>query len=335
MPNILKAPSKVHAAKAFLKSFYDAGGTDHIYIGLGDAGGEWAVPAAPDVPIDTFEAEENFWANLIGIGEIAQATDTDIVTVRKDWVSGTNYNAYDKTVDSGAGSFDTGTGRDFYISNNNVNPKVYRCVIGFETTAVASTDEPDHNDPKGVVESDGYKWEYLYTVGVDCHASLATPTWITVPSGDLVGTYSNGMTATLGQLCMGDGSGNYDTGRIYQITAQVIAENVTNGVDMNSDTDNTWEEWFADQWLGSFYVSCQLAFPDYAGTGNEINNVAYRQVALLRNPLDNTGARITSQWKGSGFETALTTGVVLALDNRVTITRAVGQTETVRLILEF
>ncbi len=340
MPNILKAPAKVHAAKNFLKSFYDVGGTDHIYIALGDAGGEWGTPSAPDVPIDAFQEEVDFWANMIGMGEISQATNTELVTLRKDWVTG-NYVAYDQTADLGTGSFDTGAGRDWYVANNNVNPKVYRCVIGFDTLAVASTIEPDHNNPTGVVESDGYKWEYLYTVGVDVGAALSTVTWLPVPDGTLVGSYSNGMAVTFGQLVMGDGSGNFDTTRIYQCTSQVVLENVANGATLVLDADNTWEEWYGDHLIGAFWVGCQLAFPDYAGTGNEINNVAYRQVALLRNPKDNTGvdpildARITAQWKGSAFQTPLDTGVVITVDNRVTITRAVGQTETVRLILEF
>lgn len=333
MPNILKAPAKVHAAKNFLNSFYDAGGTDHIYLALGDAGGEWGTPASPDIPIDSYNEELAFWANMRGMGEISQSTSTELVTLRKNWVSGTTYVAYNPAVDSDSGSFDTGTGRDWYVANTNVNPKVYRCVLAGGGT---STDMPDHNNPLGVVETDGFKWEYLYTVGVDVSSALATPTWLPVPSGGVTGSYSNGMATTIGQLCFGDGSGNYDANTIYQITASTGA--TSSGADMDTDSttgNNTWEEWYGDQRVGAFYVSCQLSFPDSAGTGGLIPNVAYRQVALLRNPKDSGGARITSQWAGSGWETTVSTGVVLTLDNRVTITRAVGQTETVRLVLEF
>jgi predicted aspartyl protease len=65
--------------------------------------------------------------------------------------------------------------------------------------------------------------------------------------------------------------------------------------------------------------------------------VQYRQVALLRNPKNSSGDRITAQWVGTGFESylTLTRDVVLTIDNRTTVTRTAGQTETVRTILEF
>lgn len=349
MPNILKAPAKVHAAKNFLKSFYDAGGADRIYIGLGNAGGEWSVPASPDVPIDAFQEEQDFWTNCIGMAEILQTTGTELVTLRKDFAIGGQYYEYDPLVDTGSGSFDTGTGRDFYVVNTEVNAKVYVC----QTAGAGVTDtEPTHTDPTGSsgatngqpAGTDGYLWDYLYTIGKDVSASIVTPTWVTVPTGDLVQAWpGTGQPMSLGDLTFGDGTGNFDVNTIYQCTAQTVPDNATAQATMVLETVNTYQEWFADQSIGAFYVACQHAFPDYAGTGNKINNVPYRQVALLRNPKDESGvspildARIAAPYHGiaDGFQSPLDRGVVLTLDNRVTITRAIGQTETVRLILEF
>lgn len=340
MPNILKASAKVHAARNFIKSFYDAGGTDYIYIGLGDHGGEWGTPSAPDAPLDSIDEEQTFWQNLVGVGKLSGVTDTEIVVPRKTWSGGTTYVPFSESAETGAGSFDNATGRDFYICNTETSPKVYKCLLA---GAGASTQEPSHKIPEGAVpaptvESDGYQWAYLYTIGAgaDVPAALLTASWMPIPVE--AGAYSNGLATIVGQLCTGDDSsgtyGEYYSNQIYQCLATT---GNTNAVTMAEDSNNTWAEWTAPQQLGGFYAGCSLVFPDYAGTGNEINNVAYRQVALLRNPKTSAGIRMTAQWNGSDFEpfATLTRGVVMTLDNRVTITRAVGQTETVRLILEF
>lgn len=339
MPNILKSSAKTHAARKFLAAFYDAGGNDYIYMGLGDAGGEWTVPSSPDTPLDSYDAEQSFWENLIGIGQVSQANDTDLLIPRKTWSSGETYVAYDEAAEVGSGTFDNVNGRDFYVCNSELEPKVYKLLVAGGGT---STEEPTHTIPEGAtpvptVETDGYQWAYMYTIGSggDVSASMLTNSWMPVPS--TAQAYSAGLTVGIGDLVLGDDTsgaqGEFHSSQIYQ----VIATSSTTGASMGADTNNTYKEWTADHELGTFYVGCSLVFPDYAGTTNEINNVAYRQVALLRNPKNAAGARITTQWEGSDFEgfATLSRGVVLTLDNRVTVTRAVGQTETVRLILEF
>lgn len=337
MPNILKAPAKVNAARNFLLSFYDAANPDRLFVGLADAGGEWAIPASPDAPIDSFEEEKNFWDNLIGVGQVTKATETELVVPRKDWVSAETYVVFNETADAGSGTFDKANGRDFYVANTESAPKVYYLAAintgaaGYDGT---STNEPTHKDPTGVEELDGYTWAYLYTLGAgaDVGTNILTSTWMPVPSS--ANAYGNGSNYTQGDIVEGDNSTGFYAGQFYQVAATLGA---ANGADMASDTNNTWIEWKGDQILGAFFVGCTVTFPDEAGTGNEIPSVSYRQVALLRNPLDVSGFRITDQWKGSGFQNSanLSRGVVMTVDNRGTITRSPGQSETVRLILEF
>lgn len=334
MPNILKAPAKVQAAKTFLSSFHDAA-NDRLYMGLGDAGAEWGTPATPDTPIDSYDEEQDFWQNLIGIGLVSGANDTELVAPRKTWVSGTTYVVFDESDDDGSGTYDIALGRDFYICNTESAPKVYKCITAGGGT---STNEPTHTDPTGVTEADGFEWAYLYTIGAgaDVPATLLTTSWMPVPT--TAQAYSNGLATTIGDMALGDGSGNYKSGVVYQVHATT---GDTNAADMDSDSNNTWVEFEGEYDVGAFYVGCSISFPDFAGTGNEIGNVAYRQVALVRNPRDNTGAFISDQWRGAAgtgnFEshTTLSRSVVLTLDNRVTITRSTGQTETLRAILEF
>jgi len=331
MPNILKFPAKVHAAKNFLKSFYDAGGSDRIYIGLSSAGGEWVDPLSPPLPINSYDEEQLFWQNLIGVGQVSQANDTDLVTLRKTWVSGSTYVVFNENAATGSGTFDTNAGRNFYICNTETNPKVYKLLVAGPGTSI---NEPIHSNPTGITEADGYDWAYLYNIGSgeDVAANQLTLTWMPVPS--TAQAYANGLITVLGDLALGDGSTGFPLGQIFQVYATT---GNTNGVTMNLDTNNTWVEWQADQELGTFYVACSLAFPDSAGTGAKIPNVAYRQVALLRNPKNATGIRLSSQWEGTDLEAfaTLTRSVVMTLDNRTTITRAIGQTEIIRIILEF
>lgn len=338
MPNILKSSAKTLAAREFLNSFYDAGGTDYIYMGLGDAGGEWANPASPDTPVDSYDAEQSFWENLIGIGQVSQANDTDLLVPRKTWESGATYVPYDESVETGSGSFDNVDGRDFYVCNTELEPKVYKLLTAGGGT---STEMPTHTTPEGTTpapetEVDGYQWAYLYTIGSstgDVSSSMLTNSWMPVPTTAI--SYSPGLNLAVGDLVMGDGTngteGYFYAGQIYQ----VIASSAATGANMGNDTNNTYKEWTGELELGAFYVGCSLVFEDFDATG--INNVPYRQVALLRNPKNSSGQRILDQWQASNFEpfATLSRGVVLTLDNRVTVTRASGQTETIRLILEF
>lgn len=342
MPNILKAPGKVHAARTFIKSFYDAGNDDRMYIGLGDAGAAWSPdPLVPDTPKDTYDEAQSFWENMIGVGLISSVNDTELVVPRKTWDTAESYVVFSESLDTGSGTFDIASGRDFYVANTETNPKVYRCITAGGGLV---TVEPTHTDPTGSsgasngqgAGADGYEWAYLYTIGSgsDVGASLLTQNWMPVPSS--AQAYSNGLVTAVGDLVEGDGTAGFPLGQIFQVHATT---GNTNNASMSLDTNNTWVEWTADHELGAFFAACSKLFEDSTNTGGEIGDVAYRQVALLRNPKDAGGDRITAEYhgSGSGFEAfaTLTRGVVMTLDNRVTVTRTSGQTETVRLILEF
>jgi hypothetical protein len=92
--------------------------------------------------------------------------------------------------------------------------------------------------------------------------------------------------------------------------------------------------------LGANYVLVGLKFEDYANTGDVIPNSEYRQIALLKNPqLDAGGGDAIAQWVAAADLEAIggdvSDNVVLTLDNRIKITRAEGQSETVVAVLEF
>lgn len=335
MPNILKPPGKVHAARNFLKSFYDAGGTERIYIGIGTRTGPWGVPASPDVPVNSYDAEQEFMQYLIGMVQVTQATGTDLIVPRKTWVTDTHYYVFSESLATGSGSFNITSGRGFYICNTDASPKVYILKTKGGGTSI---NMPTHKNPAGAgAGGDGYDWKYLYTIdNTDVSAVNLTNSWMPVPSSAIVWAVSQ--TSALGRLVQGDGSGNFYTDQIYIVTATT---GNTTGANMNADTNNTYAEWQGRQQLGAFYVAASAQIPDYAATGSIIPNSEYRQVALLRNPLLATGARVTATYQSltlpSALEsyTTLNRGTVMTLDNRTDITRTNNQIETIRVILEF
>lgn len=91
--------------------------------------------------------------------------------------------------------------------------------------------------------------------------------------------------------------------------------------------------------LGANYVLAGLTIPDYAGTGDKIPNDEYRQIALMKNPQLSGGGDATGSWyAASDLENLggdVSDGVILTIDNRVKITRAEGQSETIVAVLEF
>jgi hypothetical protein len=91
--------------------------------------------------------------------------------------------------------------------------------------------------------------------------------------------------------------------------------------------------------LGANNVIVGMIMPDYAGTGNKIPNEEYRQIALLKNPQTSGAADCTLDFYApvdlENVGGDISDGILLALDNRVKITRAEGQTETVVSVLKF
>jgi hypothetical protein len=327
MVAILKSGAKAHAAVNFLDNFYDAGGTDRIYIGLA-APAEWSPdPGVPDTPINSYDEENSFWGNLVGAGEVAQGNDTELVIPRNPWVTAVaTFAIYNDATASGAGTF---IARDFYVTNLEANPKVYACtIVGGGNTA----NEPTHTNPAGVTGGDGYRWEYLFTIGSgeDVSAALLSDSWMPVPTANSTTAWVNSTLYAVGDVV----ADPITPGKLWQTTAG----GTSSGTGVDDDVGVTdWAEVDFAQRLGGFFVACSLAFPDFAGTGNKIANTAYRQVSLLRNPIAVGGGQYAAQWAAPADLEAqpVTRGIFLTLDNRTTLTRALGQTETVRLILEF
>jgi hypothetical protein len=92
--------------------------------------------------------------------------------------------------------------------------------------------------------------------------------------------------------------------------------------------------------LGANYVLVGLKFPDYTNTGDVIANEEYRQIALMKNPLeDDDVTPATAQWLAAAdmedIGGDVSDNIILTLDNRVKITRAEGQSETVVAVLQF
>lgn len=170
MSSILFHTSKVFAAERFVNAFLDNDPTYNVYVAFSDAG-DWSPdPQVPDTPVDALSEEGTFWAGLLGVVKVNDV-DTDIVTPKVVWTSGTAYTVYDSTTGVIA-DWDNPT--HYVINSEN---RVYKC-----TTAGGgnSTFEPTGAADVDFTGSDGYYWTYLYDASYDY--SLLTTSWMPVPT---------------------------------------------------------------------------------------------------------------------------------------------------------
>ena len=153
-------------------------GTSNLYLfngrpqaWTGTSGGD----STPDSPIDSMGALNSVWKDMIAAKKIDPANVATVV-VRRNWVSGVYYDMYRSDyngvdaqgVNAETGDLETRSSLEeanFYVVNP-ITYSVYKCLDNRKNdgTIGPATVPPSGTGPESYRGSDGYRWQYMYTM---------------------------------------------------------------------------------------------------------------------------------------------------------------------------
>ena len=221
--------------------------------------------------------------------------DTAYACRRIDWNSGTVYAQYSPN-DGDLFS------KDFYVMTPSY--KVYKCINN--NSGSASTEEPISTTTSVFTTADGYQWKYMFTLSSDMINRFLTNDWIPIP--------------TLTQ----------------RNSLQIATESSTSysvGGPLGGHSSNPVEE------LGGNNLIVTCVFDSNEG-GQITTMYSFRKLGLIVNPRDNDGDLFTdtvvfSDPDDSTDSINRLSGRVLFSENRVVVTRELGQTERLNITINF
>jgi len=143
-----------------------------------------------------------------------------------------------------------------------------------------------------------------------------------------------------GAVIDNSGTDGYSWQYMYKITPQNHSDMMTdawmyvNWGDSEDADQTNFGDVNAPYTLGAKYAMTRIKLVDNAGGGLP-DNLAYRQLAIIRNPLDNGG--VNPATGTTVLPAGLTdyTGQMLYLENKQAITRNPGQSEELKVIVSF
>ncbi len=210
MSSILTKKYRGFLAKAFQSSFDNA--DQHVYAFIGrpqvwtDTSNNAVSDTNPPAPVnDTQHMVFENWRDLLAVKAIPSA-NTYLVIPRRNWATGTAYAQYD---DLDANLF----AKAFYVLDTTSTPlKVYKCLWNNSngSSNIAPSTIGTNVDPQ--TTSDGYVWQYMYTIGTDLYQFL-TSSWMPVLANTDVqdNSYTNaGKLPTAVPLVVVDGGSHYN-----------------------------------------------------------------------------------------------------------------------------
>ena len=173
MAAIITDQIRILNAKNFVSKINSNANSYYSFIGLTnptDFQSDWNVN--PPTPKDSFDDENSYWDNIIGLKKI-NSTDVRQVVRKRFWSSGTTYEMYrhDYTISNPAPVSGSASlyNANYYVVNSDY--RVYICLQNGtdpdNLLGKPSLDEPGFVDlePKSPGTSgDGYIWKYLYTI---------------------------------------------------------------------------------------------------------------------------------------------------------------------------
>lgn len=160
---------KVNNAEQFVESISEPANTKvYLCYGKTDA---WANEASPAMANSSIGTVYEVWSNMIG-GKRILGGDLRHVIPRKNWTTGTVYNAYDHTTPN---LFDANN--NFYVMTSNYD--VYKCIAN--NYGATSISEPSAINPASTtVTADSYVWKYMYTISDAEKLRFLTETYMPV-----------------------------------------------------------------------------------------------------------------------------------------------------------
>ena len=172
MPNIVTNKLKIDNAKNFKNGVSLTSGNS-LYLFLSKPSpwsGDGTVPEPMDYSLDTAKT----WDEMVSLKRIIP-TDIAHVVKRIDWTKYTSYAAYDNL------DPDLFT-KPFYVINSEFN--VYKCI--YNNNENESLVEPTGNSLDIITLSDGYRWKYMYSIGIGDRLKFLTNKWMPVISDDFI-----------------------------------------------------------------------------------------------------------------------------------------------------
>lgn len=262
MPNIVTNKLKIDNAKNFKNSVSTTSGNS-LYLFLSKPS-PWenneTVPAPQDYSLDTIKS----WDEMISLKRILP-TDIAHVVKRINWEKYTKYAAYDNLdVDL--------FNKSFYVINSEFN--VYKCI--HNNNDQQSLIEPTGNSLDIITLSDGYRWKYLYSIGIGDRLKFLTNKWMPVLRDDLV--VSNAKPGAIEQVKI------LNTGFGYSSSSSIVIEGDGTSVSITPKIDLgvLYDFVYYNNGTGYRYATARLV--DGAGVGK------YANIQPIVSPLDGHGA---------------------------------------------
>ena len=204
MAAIITEKFRLNNAKQFIEDITEGHSVAYSFIGRGHA---WSDDSSPPTPVDNPNDEFDAYRNMVAMKKIA-TTDVSHAIVRRDWTSGTTYDEYrhnytsSSAANSGATNLYSST---YYVVTDDYN--VYKCINNDGNTA--STVKPDHTTYTTPDESDGYQWQFMYSISASDVIKFVTNDFIPVKT---LGAKQavEGSSGALGTAASDDGSAQWD-----------------------------------------------------------------------------------------------------------------------------
>ena len=172
MPNIVTNKLRIDNAKNFKNEVSLTSGNS-LYLFLSKPSPWSDGDTAPD-PLDYSLDTARTWDEMVSLKRIVP-TDIAHVVKRINWEKFATYAAYDN-LDPDLFS------KSFYVINSEFN--VYKCI--HNNNEQQSLIEPTGISLDIVTLSDGYRWKYMYSIGIGDRLKFLTNKWMPVLSDNLV-----------------------------------------------------------------------------------------------------------------------------------------------------
>ena len=172
MPNIVTNKLRIDNAKNFKNEVSLTSGNS-LYLFLSKPS-PWSDDNTAPVPLDYSLDAARTWDEMISLKRIVPS-DIAHVVKRINWEKFATYAAYDN-LDPDLFS------KPFYVINSEFD--VYKCI--HNNNEQQSLIEPTGSNLDIVTLSDGYRWKYMYSIGIGDRLKFLTNKWMPVLSNDLV-----------------------------------------------------------------------------------------------------------------------------------------------------
>lgn len=347
MPAIITTKFRYQNARNLITDISNSAVSYYLFVARAQA---W-TPSDSSVPtpLDRLSDEYDAWSNAIAMKRIASSQISHCAP-RYNWVSGTTYSEYDDQ-DSALST------KQYYVVTDELN--VYKCIqagAGASVVKPTGTATTISNTPG----ADGYRWKFMFTIAGNDVNKFLTNSFVpvkqlasddgsiqwNVQSASVDGAIhrirlingGSGYTSAPNVVITGDGTGAaaiavVSGGVVTAINMTTVGSgysriNVTltggspsvaataraivsplGGHGLNPITE-----------LGGFYVMAQVLLEGADGSGDFIIDNDYRQLGIVRNPLDygtTTIATSTTKSALTVLNHGATTGGAFAKDLEV------------------